>query len=167
MLKISAFIYKNQVILRGVATDRNFKNIVYGFYRDLYHPFQLIERLEELRVVAFCKRMPKIANKYPHEKMPKHGLEEVYSIDRNGNFLNKKGGLINKEHNFVLTKDGKLKIGDRHHFLANAEDVVAAGNINFKNGKVVNVINLSGHYKPTEEEAFRYIWKYSKILISP
>ena len=101
--------------------------------------------------------MPKIANKYPHEKMPKHGLEEVYSIDRNGNFLNKKGGLINKEHNFVLTKDGKLKIGDRHHFLANAEDVVAAGNINFKNGKVVNVINLSGHYKPTEEEAFRYM----------
>lgn len=51
-----AFIYKNEVILRGVATDRNYKNIVYGFYKDLYHPFKMIEKLEALHKFALLRK---------------------------------------------------------------------------------------------------------------
>lgn len=151
-----AFIYKNEIVLRGIATEKNYKNIVYGFYRDLYHPFKLIQKLEELRVAAFCKRMPKITNKFPLEKMPKDGYEIEYLINRDGLFVYKNKGLLKTEENFVLTSDGKLKIGFRHHFLANAEDVVAAGSLRINKGKIVGISNLSGHYRPTVEEAMRY-----------
>ncbi|WP_128125001.1 hypothetical protein [Chryseobacterium carnipullorum] len=75
-----AFIYKNEVVLRGIATEKNYKNIVYGFYRDLYHPFKLIQKLEELRVAAFCKRMPKITNKDPLDSLPKESFILSYTL---------------------------------------------------------------------------------------
>lgn len=37
--------------------------------------------------------------------------------------------------------------------LGNAEDVLMAGGIRFKNGKIAELNNLSGHYKPTLEQA--------------
>jgi len=107
--------------------------------------------------------MPKITSKFPLEKMPKNGFLETYSLDKNGNFLNKKGGLLNDEYNFILTTEGLLKIGNRHHFLANAKNVVAAGNVYIKNGKVVKIDNLSGHYKPKTEETTRYVEVFQNL----
>ncbi|GEN75758.1 hypothetical protein [Chryseobacterium hagamense] len=150
------FIYKNEVILQGVATDKNYKHIIYTLSRHLYHPFKMIERLEELRVAAFCKRMPKITNKFPTEELPQEGFSIKYSINSNGVFRQENGNVFpSLEFDFVITKSGELKIGSKHHFLGNRENVLAAGGIRFKNGRIVEFDNMSGHYTPTAEEAKR------------
>lgn len=151
--------YDGEVIAQGSAKE------IREALKDLWKTEKpkLIVGLENLRIKAFCNRMPKITNKFPLEKMQKDSFLETYSLDKNGNFLNKKGGLLNDEYNFVLTTDGILKIGNRHHFLANAKDVVAAGNVYIKNGKVVKVDNLSGHYKPTIDETARYVEVFQNL----
>jgi len=161
-----AFIYKNEVILRGVATDRNFKNIVYGFYRDLYHPFKLIEKLEELRIVAFCKRIPKVINKFPDEELPAEGFILSNKVESNGIFRQANGNIFPTQiFDFVISKNGTLKIGNKHHFLGNREDVLFAGCMKFKNGKIAEIDNLSGHYRPTIEETERLVEIFDKLNI--
>ena len=91
-----------------------------------------------------------ITNKFPFEEMPKDGKILDYFIE-NGRI---KG--INGQRNldFVINEAGELVIGKRHHLLGNAKDVLAAGQLKL-NGKgiIKRIDNLSGHYRPTVEEA--------------
>lgn len=161
-----AFVYKSEVILQGIATDRNYKNVVYALSRDLYHPFKMIERLEELRVAAFCKRMPKITNKFPTEELPEEGFFTKYSIDSNGVFRQENGNVFpTREFDFVINIKGEFKLGNKHHFLGNRKDVLAAGMVKFKNGRISELNNLSGHYKPTPEETERLIQIFNDLNI--
>lgn len=97
-----AFIYKNEVILRGVATDRNFKNIVYGFYRDLYHPFKMIEKLEELyRGKIFLKYAEKFKEKFHH-----HFDGEILIKEKGGENILELFGAHNHE-----VRGTKIQIG--------------------------------------------------------
>ncbi|MDG4653925.1 hypothetical protein [Chryseobacterium arthrosphaerae] len=57
----------------------------------------------------------------------------------------------------MITKSGELRIGKKHHLLGNQEEVLAAGSMGFKNGKISELHNLSGHYRPTIEEAERLV----------
>lgn len=48
-------------------------------------------------------------------------------------------------------------IGSKHHYLGNAEDVVAAGQIKINGkGAIKRIDNLSGHYQPTVNQAMNY-----------
>jgi hypothetical protein len=146
-----ALVYKGEIIAQGSRYDKAYQKVLQDIRKVSYSLEKVGETLEEFRIAAFCKRTPKISNKFP-----KDGFEQLYSIDKNGAFVNKKGGLLMGTYNFVLRSNGKLKIGFRHHLLANAEEVVAAGNLRFSKGKIVGIDNLSGHYRPTIEEAIKY-----------
>ncbi|MFF2045905.1 polymorphic toxin-type HINT domain-containing protein, partial [Kitasatospora sp. NPDC058170] len=54
-------------------------------------------------------------------------------------------------YQYVVLTDGTLLIGkgDGHIALTSGADVLAAGEVRFKSGRMTEVNNLSGHYKPT------------------
>lgn len=118
-------------------------------------------------IIKELKNWPKIKNKFPHEALPKNGLIIDFYRDINGLIRNSKGNILkNDSYNYVITKTGGLKIGFKHHFLGNADDVLAAGSIKTKNGWISEIDNLSGHYKPTLEEALNFE-KLFKIVNLP
>ncbi|MGB0372858.1 MAG: FG-GAP-like repeat-containing protein, partial [Opitutales bacterium] len=49
---------------------------------------------------------------------------------------------------FVVTVDGTLHVGQSHAYLANGADVISAGQATFKNGQLVRLNNMSGHFRP-------------------
>lgn len=56
-------------------------------------------------------------------------------------------------HDFVITKEGDIKIGEGHYHLSGgADEVYGAGELTISNGKFVAVDNNSGHYKPNTVE---------------
>jgi len=62
--------------------------------------------------------------------------------------------VTNGTFDFVVTNDGKLVIGQGHYNLSGqASEVRAAGQMRIVKGKVMDINNSSGHYKPTVEEA--------------
>lgn len=100
----------------------------------------------------------KIKNKFPKEALPKKGYQIKFTYDIKGIFRRSNGNIINnKIYNFVITSSGELRIGLKHHFLGNAQDVLAAGSLRFKNGKISQIDNLSGHYKPNIEESLNFV----------
>lgn len=62
-----------------------------------------------------------------------------------------KGGVnTTGRYDFVITNEGELVIGRGHTALSQgAETVQAAGELKIVNGKVREITNSSGHYKPT------------------
>lgn len=62
---------------------------------------------------------------------------------------------------FVLTceKNPRLLVHPEHHhsYLANGKKVLACGSLTFKKGKLKQISNNSGHYRPTDEEMFSLI----------
>ena len=94
-----------------------------------------------------------IKNKFPDEPLPSDGKIVNYTIE-NGRI---KGIEGLKNADFVITKDGELIIGKRHHFLGNGQDVMAAGQLKINgNGQIKGIDNLSGHYRPAVSEAMNY-----------
>lgn len=99
-----------------------------------------------------------IDNKFPHEAIPKDGFVKDWTI-KNGLIVGPKGDPMHAPTtplNFIIDMQGNLKIGEKHAFLANNESVQAAGSIVIKGGKIRLIDNLSGHYKPTLEQALKY-----------
>lgn len=99
----------------------------------------------------------KIENKFPHEAIPDDGMIKNWSV-KEGFIVGPKGDKIHSpdSYNFIIDMQGNIKIGEKHAFLANNESVQAAGSITIKGGKIRSVNNLSGHYKPTLEEAMQF-----------
>jgi len=76
-----------------------------------------------------------------------------------GNYFTKRGKQ--KHVDFVVRMDTTLVIGDGHYNLADeAKEVLAAGRIKIVDGKIVNITNNSGHYKPNQFE----LQRQAKIL---
>lgn len=101
-----------------------------------------------------------ITNKFPDEAIPIDGKKIDYYIE-NGRI---KGidGINNVD--FVITADGDLLIGSKHHYLGNGQDVLAAGQLKINGeGQVKRIDNLSGHYRPTVSEAMRYQTLFEKL----
>ena len=95
----------------------------------------------------------KIANKFPNEAMPSDGKVFDYYIE-NGRI---KGIDGRNNVDFVITTDNNLIIGNKHHYLGNGQDVLAAGQLKINGqGQIKRIDNLSGHYRPTVDEAMRY-----------
>ncbi|MGM0511772.1 MAG: RHS repeat domain-containing protein [Pseudomonadota bacterium] len=94
-----------------------------------------------------------IKNKFPDETLPKDGVILPHTIE-NGKI---KGIDGKREMDFVVTQDGRLVIGEKHHFLGNAEDVLAAGQLRLNGlGQIRRIDNLSGHYRPTLDESLNF-----------
>jgi hypothetical protein len=61
-----------------------------------------------------------------------------------------------RDVDFVITSDGELVIGQKHTTLANNNDVLAAGQMKLSGqGKIRQIDNLSGHYRPSVTEGLR------------
>lgn len=122
--------------------------------------------MEELKIVVFCKRIPKVSNKFPDEELPTEGFILSHKTELNGIFRKANGNIfLTQIFDFVISKNGTLKIGNKHHFLGNREDVLFAGCMKFKNGKIAKLDNLSGHYRPSVEETERLVEIFDKLNI--
>ena len=94
-----------------------------------------------------------IKNKFPDEPMPVDGKILDYTVE-NGKIKGING--INQV-DFVITQDGDFIIGNKHHFLGQGQDVLAAGQMKINGqGQIKRIDNLSGHYRPTVSEAMKY-----------
>ncbi|WP_185287895.1 peptidoglycan-binding protein [Chryseobacterium lactis] len=120
---------------------------------------------EELKIIKEAYQEAKIGsktdelivNKFPNDPLPDDGRIENFIMDEIGDFRKINGNHLNSgDYNFVITKENKLILGERHHLLANKENVRAAGSVSIKNGKIREINNLSGHFRPTIGEALRY-----------
>jgi RHS repeat-associated protein len=60
------------------------------------------------------------------------------------------------EFDFVVTEKGDVLLGRKHSFLSGGGDVQAAGTLKMRNGKIVNIDNNSGHYKPNLEQSKKF-----------
>ncbi len=95
----------------------------------------------------------RISNKFPNESMPSDGKVIDYYIE-NGRIKGIEG--INNV-DFVITLDNKFIIGNKHHYLEKGQDVLAVGQLKINGqGQIKRIDNLSGHYRPTVDEAMRY-----------
>jgi len=91
-----------------------------------------------------------ITNKFPKESLPKDG--KIVDFEIVDGFI--KGVNGQRHFDFIVTTDNRLIIGKKHHTLGNRSDVLAAGQIRLNGqGKIKNIDNLSGHYRPTVDEA--------------
>ena len=153
-----ALVYKGEIIAQGSRYDKAYQKVLQEIRKVSYNAEKVGQVLEEYRIIAFCERMPKIANKFPLESLPEEGYILSYTFDSKGIFKQSTGNIFKSlYYDFVITKDGALRIGNKHHFLGNRQEVLAAGSMRFKNGKISELHNLSGHYRPTIEEAERLI----------
>lgn len=93
------------------------------------------------------------------DRTPQRGGDfgsQCYTLSNGRIDLNSRA-VTNGTFDFVVTNDGKLVIGSGHYNLSNeAESVRAAGQISIFKGKVTNINNSSGHYKPSIEQAESY-----------
>lgn len=48
-------------------------------------------------------------------------------------------------------------MGRKHSWLSQGEDVLAAGELKFNNGKLVEINNASGHYLPSTTEGSNFL----------
>lgn len=106
----------------------------------------------------------KIPTKYPTEPLPADG--ELWGIAEFENGLIKpvgnKGNTFT-DVDFIVTTKGELKIGKKHQFLGNAQDVEAAGTIKVISGKLKKISNASGHYFPTIDETMKFPEIFKKL----
>lgn len=151
-----ALVYKGEIVTQGSRYDRAYQKVLQEIRKISYNAEKVGKILDEYRISAFCEKTPKIINKDPTDALPKEGFIIEYKMDSRGVFKQLNDNIFpSKEFDFVITKSGELRIGKKHHLLGNREDVLAAGGIRFKNGKIVEFDNMSGHYTPTLEEAER------------
>ena len=64
---------------------------------------------------------------------------------------------IAQKWDFIVTTKGEILVGRKHSWLSKGEDVLAAGEIKYNNGKLVEISNASGHYLPTIEETSNFL----------
>lgn len=72
-----------------------------------------------------------------------------------------------RDFDFVVTMDNRLVLGDKHHFLGNRSDVLAAGQLKLVKGRLARIDNLSGHYQPTVAEAEGFADALRRAGVSP
>lgn len=82
---------------------------------------------------------------------------KVVSSEINNGLLIVNGSPAQGKVDFVITKTGQLKVGSKHSYLAGGDNVLAAGELKFRDGKLVGVNNASGHYTPTVEQSKNFL----------
>ena len=101
-----------------------------------------------------------ITNKFPDEGLPADG--KILPATIKDGKISGLDGL--RDVDFVVTKQGELIVGKRHAFLAQGEDVIAAGELRLSgHGEILYITNRSGHYQPTLEQATQFELIFSEL----
>jgi hypothetical protein len=107
--------------------------------------------------------LPRITNKVSDADSGLQNPKILEGIEiRDGKIYNQSGTLHNPNRgvDFVVGSDGNLYLGNKHQYLAkfggDKNEVIAAGTMKVKNGKVTVVENSSGHFLPTKAETLNY-----------
>ncbi|WP_150114830.1 hypothetical protein [Chryseobacterium sp. IHB B 17019] len=58
---------------------------------------------------------------------------------------------------FVVMDSGEILLGRKHTFLSKGADVIAAGELKIRDGNIVGMNNLSGHYLPNSDVSSKYL----------
>ncbi|MDO4879801.1 MAG: RHS repeat-associated core domain-containing protein [Capnocytophaga sp.] len=117
-----------------------------------YHLYNYVRNINTYNDV-FGLEERVITNKFPEEELPTNGRITSFDII-DGKIKNVNG---EREFDFIITKENKLVIGKKHHFLGNREDVLAAGQLKLNGqGQIRRIDNLSGHYRPTVLESSQF-----------
>ena len=83
---------------------------------------------------------------------------KITSIDADGWLMGKyvNGELqvvgntnIAQKWDYIVKADGQILVGRKHSWLSQGEDVLAAGELKYNNGKLLEISNASGHYLPS------------------
>ncbi|MHA7831416.1 MAG: hypothetical protein ACX93O_09965 [Flagellimonas sp.] len=91
---------------------------------------------------------------------------KIPSVDINGWLMGKyiDGELqvigntnVAQKWDYIVKTDGQILVGRKHSWLSQGEDVLAAGELKFNNGKLVEINNASGHYMPSTDEASNFL----------
>jgi hypothetical protein len=91
---------------------------------------------------------------------------KISSIDKDGWLMGKyvNGELkvlgntnVAQKWDYIVTSDGQILVGRKHSWLSQGSDVLAAGELKYNNGKLVEISNASGHYRPTTDEASNFL----------
>lgn len=103
-----------------------------------------------------------------YEARIKNGIIERYVVGDNGvgKWQPLNGNTVD-DVNFVITTDGKLRIGHGHYNIsAEAQSVYSAGKLQIVNGKVTEVSNYSGHYLPPNDNLYQVekVFRELKII---
>lgn len=109
------------------------------------------------KAVPIWEPVQSISNKYPDEALPLDG--QLWGIAEIDNGLISSIGnksITQNSIDFVVSKNGELKLGKKHHFLGNKDHVEAAGTLKIVNGKIKRITNDSGHYTPTIDQTDKF-----------
>jgi RHS repeat-associated protein len=109
------------------------------------------------KTVDCVKDAPKtIANKFPDEALPLDGKIFGEATISDGRIAIPRR-QIPRDVDFIVTKNGRLLLGRKHHLLGERTDVLAAGQMKINGqGDIKRIDNLSGHYQPTVEEGLKF-----------
>ncbi len=93
-----------------------------------------------------------LAKRFADQKLPPYFKTTSLDFSVKGEIFEIAGNKLNGNFAFVITNEGKLKIGPQfqgvHFELAEgASSVRAAGNLSFKGGVIQSVDNVSGHFR--------------------
>ena len=75
----------------------------------------------------------------------------------NGKFVMNGATKAAGEFDFIVSAEGRVLLGRKHSFLSGGADVQAAGTLKIRNGQIVNVTNLSGHYAPSLQQSTNFL----------
>jgi hypothetical protein len=64
---------------------------------------------------------------------------------------------IAQKWDYIVKTDGQILVGRKHSWLSQGKDVLAAGELKYNNGKLVEISNASGHYLPSTSEASNFL----------
>jgi hypothetical protein len=117
------------------------------------------ERVETVQKITLKDHTP--------PKGPEAGSLSYTLADGRINLTNR--SVTNGTFDFVITNEGKLVIGSKHFALSEgATSVQAAGQLRIYKGKVMDINNSSGYYRPSIEESrnFGTILKNAGVDVS-
>ena len=125
----------------------------------------LSTNLKKLNPKVIAKKLKHLPKKINWNKFPKIRIKDK-NISKDGwlmgRYVNGKLEVIGKtkiaqKWDFIVTTKGEILVGRKHSWLSKGEDVLAAGEIKYNNGKLVEISNASGHYLPTIEETSNFL----------
>lgn len=106
------------------------------------------KNFNNLPIISLKKRLPQVGS---------YKLE--YEIENNKIILDSENEWLD----FVINLEGDLIIGHGHYKISNkAKQLIFAGKLKIKDGKIININGESGHYIPNYEE----IEKVKKFLFN-
>lgn len=105
----------------------------------------------------------KVAEEYLGKKQD--GLFQAFKIE--DNIFKISNNPANGFFDYVVLKSGEMKIGKGHYLISNySDEVLVAGRIELKEGKIDFLDNQSGHFRPEVSDLVNYanIFSRQKLL---